>query len=192
MIYNTKLIFYYVNDDYIEYLINEIDDKVSYNKADSQQRPYVGFILTIEGISYLVPLSSKIRKSNDITSVIPNIFTESQMKEKDFDTKYPKYIATIKFNCMIPVCDKLIKKINLSEFNFTEEDINYKNLLSKEIIYCNDNKEKIFKNASKTYEMFQKNKPYKADLIKCCFNFPKLEQALITYIKFLNDDNQLL
>ena len=84
----------------------------------SDQRPYVGFILEIKGISYLVPLSSKLRKTNDITTLIPNIFTESQKQEEDFETKYPKFIATIKFNCMVPICGKLIKKIDLSELMF--------------------------------------------------------------------------
>ena len=150
-----KLTFYNVNDDYIKYL-RKFDSKVLYNKPDNQRRHYVGFVLKINDISYLVPLSSKIRKKNDVTTIIPNIFTEKQKLEADFDTKYPKYIASIKFNNMIPVYDKVIEKIDLSELAETEDGLNYNNLLGKEIIYCNENKDNIIKKANKTYEMCKK------------------------------------
>lgn len=177
-----NFIFYNVDDDYINYLRKEIEPKVLYNKSDLNKRPYVGFVLEINGYSYLVPLSSQIRKTNDITTVIPNTFTESQKKEPNYEDTYGKYIATIKFNCMIPVSSEVIKKINLDDLTSSKDDIDYKNLLTKEISYCNDNRDKIRKKAFKTYNMFIDNKPYKASLIEACCNFPKLETAITNYL----------
>lgn len=175
-----KLTFFTVNDDYIDYL-REKDNKVLFNKPDNERRPYVGFVLDINNSSYLVPLTSKVRPTNKITTRIPNTFTQKQMSEPDFDTKYPKYVGSIKFNCMIPVFDEVITKIDLDKLSETEEGRKYTDLLNKEIVFCNNNKDSIVSKALKTYEMCEKNKKYEAKLIEACCDFKLLEAASMSY-----------
>lgn len=50
-----KFQFYHINEHYISYL-HSIDTRVQYNKG--QRRPYVGIVLSINGIDYYVPLES--------------------------------------------------------------------------------------------------------------------------------------
>ena len=179
---SKKLTFFTVKDDYIQYL-REKDNRVLYNKPDNRRRPYVGFVLEINNSSYLVPLTSKVRSTNKITTKIPNTFTKKQMSEPDFETKYPKFIGSIKFNCMIPVFDEVIDKINLDKLSTTTDGDKYKDLLIKEILFCNNNKDNIINKAQKTYEMCEKKKPYEAKLIEACCDFKLLEQECKLYAK---------
>lgn len=138
------LTFYNVDDDYIDYL-TYYEPKVLFNKPDKRTRPYIGFVVNINNNDFIVPLSSQIRKSNQVTTVIPNTFTEAQKLENLKNKKYPDFIATIKFNCMIPVLPQVITKIDIDSLSKNKDDENYKNLLIKEIIFCSDNKDKIIK-----------------------------------------------
>lgn len=174
---NDKLVFYNVSDDYIEYLRN-IDDKVMYNKPEKHQRPYVGFLLMLNDMRYLVPLSSQIRKSNDVTIVIPDRVTETQKINNQANNIQDK-IAVIKFNCMIPILEDVIKKIDLDKME--NEDSEYRDLLVKEILFCSENKDRIIGRAKKAYDIFKKNKPYMKDIIDSCVDFPKLENAMSNY-----------
>lgn len=175
-----KLTFFTVDDDYIEYL-REKDNHVLFNKPQNERRPYVGFVLNINNSTYLVPLTSKVRPTNKITTRIPNTFSKKQMSEPDFNTKYPKYLGSIKFNCMIPVFDEVVTKINLDELSKTEEGKKYTDLLNKEIIFCNNNKDNIVAKALKTYQMCEANKKHEVKLIEACCNFKILETASIEY-----------
>ncbi len=178
---SEKLIFYNVSDDYINYLRKYGDEKVLFNKPEDRTRPYVGFVLKINDMDYLVPLSSKIRKTNEVTTVIPNTFTETQKIQNEKEKKFPDKIATIKFNCMIPIFPDVIKKIDLEEIAKDEDGENYKNLLIKEIIFCSDNRDKIIKKAEKTYKIFNENKPYMRGIVESCCNFKVLEQKCKEY-----------
>lgn len=50
-----KFQFYHVEDKYIRYL-HSIESRVQFNKG--QRRPYVGIVLSINGVDYYVPLES--------------------------------------------------------------------------------------------------------------------------------------
>lgn len=61
-----KFQFYHINEHYISYL-HSIDTRVQYNKG--QRRPYVGIVLSINGIDYYVPLAT-VYKGNIIKNLI--------------------------------------------------------------------------------------------------------------------------
>lgn len=182
---SESLIFYNVSDSYIEYLLKNGDKKVLFNKPENRTRPYVGFVHKIEGVDYLVPLSSQIRKTNAVTTVIPNTFTEAQKLENEKEKKYPEIIATIKFNCMIPVFPDVIEKIDLDKLSKDKEGQDYKNLLLKEIRFCSDkeNKDRIIKKAEKTYKICKENKSYMKEIIESCCDFDLLRETMHDYIK---------
>lgn len=50
-----KFQFYHINEHYISYLHN-VDNRVQYNKG--QRRPYIGIVLSLNGVDYYVPLES--------------------------------------------------------------------------------------------------------------------------------------
>lgn len=175
---NEKLEFYHIDTDYINYLIT-IDGKVSFNKQDLHTRPYVGFVLVINNVNYVVPLSSKIRKTNDVTTVIPNELTKEQKEANIF----PDKIATIKFNCMIPIYQDVVEKIDLDKIvGEGKKGQDYVNLLNKEILFCSKNREKLIKKAEKTYKIYKENKPYMKKIIESCVNFDLLQDKMGEYV----------
>ena len=92
---------------------------------------------------------------------------------------------------MIPISSEVIKKINLDNLTSSKDDIDYKNLLTKEISFCNKNKDKIRKKAFKTYNMVMDNKPYYSNYIEACCNFTKLQIGLTNYLNSL-ESNQAI
>ena len=93
---------------------------------------------------------------------------------------------------MIPVFDEVVTKINLDELSKTEEGKKYTDLLNKEIIFCNNNKDNIVAKALKTYQMCEANKKHEVKLIEACCNFKILETASIGYKSNIDDFNYLI
>lgn len=62
MMMNDKLKLYRVTDHYLDFL-REVEPKIPKNKDNGKDRPFVGIILSINGVKYIAPLSSQIRKS---------------------------------------------------------------------------------------------------------------------------------
>lgn len=125
--------FYYVDSSYVSYL-RKIDSKVLDNSDFYFQRPYVGIIVNIDGIKFLVPLSSPRGR-----------FTKNKPQyHKVMDGT--NLIAVLKFNNMIPVLDSLIQEIIFN--NVTDQ--NYKNLLLKEYQFISTNKT-VIKNKATNY-----------------------------------------
>lgn len=69
----------------------------------------------------------------------------------------------------------------LSQKDFSKEDEKYRNLLRKELRYCNKNREKIKKLANEVYKLGLKEETRKK--FNIC-NFKKLEE---TYFRYIND-----
>lgn len=180
----SNFTFYNVKDEYINYL-REIESRVMLNKLELHCRPYVGFVLNVNEKDYLVPLSSQILKTNKVTMVIPNTFTQVQIANLELMSELPEKISTIKFNNMIPVYPGVIEKINISKLNQTPRDLQYKDLLLKKILFCNDseNKNRIIKKANETYAIKTNPKPkaYLKEIIDSCCDFKKLEDQMDRY-----------
>lgn len=189
---SENLIFYHVSDAYIEYLRFFVDSKVLFNKSENNARPYVGFVIEINDINYLVPLSSKIRKSNEVTTVIPNTFTEAQKLKNAQDKKFSEQIATIKFNSMIPVFSDVIEIIDLDKLPKNRDGENYKNLLIKEMLFCSENRDKIIKKAQKTYSIYISKKHYMKEIIESCCNFDLLREKMQVYKDTIQIEKEML
>ena len=93
-----KFQFYHINEHYISYL-HSIDTRVQYNKG--QRRPYVGIVLSINGIDYYVPLESP--KPNHV-----NIKGGGPVMKLD-DGR----LGLMGFNNMIPVIPSCLIKFDI-------------------------------------------------------------------------------
>lgn len=63
---NNKLKLYRVTNHYLNFL-REIEPKIPMNKDNGKDRPFVGIVLSVNGIKYIAPLSSKLGKAKLIS-----------------------------------------------------------------------------------------------------------------------------
>ena len=153
---------YKVSDHYIKYLHNK-DSKVQYNK--NAKRPYVGVVFSFAGYRYFVPMESP--------------------KPNHANIKNGKHIFRIKsgeygilgFNNMIPVHKDALIKFDIN----TEADEKYRNLLQRQISFCNKKKADILNHAQMTYYEVTSKKTEFYTRISC--DFKALERACKSYIK---------
>ena len=125
-----KFQFYHINEHYVSYL-HSIDNRVQYNKG--QRRPYVGVVLSINGVDYYVPLESP--KDNHA-----NIKGGGPVMKLDEGR-----LGVMGFNNMIPVLDSCLIKFDIQAVR----DTKYKMLLLNQLEYCNKNRDLILqKNSS--------------------------------------------
>ena len=156
------LYFYDVNTDYVDYL-RTVDSRVPQILYGNNNKFVCGVVLTINSFKYYVPVSHNVNS-------YPTSFV---IKDKD-----GKAISTLRFNYMFPAKDFTIQVKNFALER--QKDINYYNLLLKELRYCRVNQDKIMSLANKVYrkslsglEWFQ----------KICCDFKKLELACSNYVK---------
>lgn len=159
MTMNDRLRLYRVTDHYLDFL-REVEPKIPANKDNGKDRPFVGIVLSINGVKYIAPLSSKIRNS------------QSDFKVKSGDEQK----ATIRLAYMFPIVDEA-----LIEIDYTEEskiDLKYTALLIKEDLYINQHKARIHEIATKTYtNTIAKRFGFE----NFCCDFVKLEERYKTY-----------
>lgn len=153
---------YEISNDYVDFL-STYDNKVQRNEVSGFKRKYIGFIVLVDNMKYLLPLSSAKQGSDFIVIgkdkygfdfhkllrkrvSVPLIY----ITEKDAEGNL-YVLSKIKINSMIPVFDgssKFVTKVNISD----EANTNYKNLLHKELNFVRANEEKIIKNAKILYQ----------------------------------------
>ena len=151
---------YRVNDNYLNYLRN-VDCRVPQIKPGNV-RPFVGVVLSINGISYFAPLSSQ-KKNN----------------RPDFKVSQGgKQIATVRTAFMLPIPECAITEIDLASER--SKDPKYTSLLINEINFIKqaENKAKLLGIALKTYE-YAMTKRFGYD--RFCIDFLKLEEAMRSY-----------
>ena len=181
----NKLRLYNVEDDYIEYLRNNIDKRVFSNKEEevakgqAKERKYLGVVLNIKDFKYFVPLSSpkqdtdyieiggikKIRKS-----IVPIMRIVVKNSVGDDELK-----GTLKFSNMIPVPECALIKYDVNY----EVDENYKILVIKELSFIFSKVNAIIKNAHVIYT--QKIKKEQINYLYNTVDFLKLEKACKAY-----------
>ena len=105
--------FYYVEDDYIKYL-RQYDQKVADNKHET--RPYVGIVLTVNGIEYFAPFTSPKQKHL------------SMKNDVDFRKINGGKLGAINLNNMIPVVPSALIKITISAI----ADVKYRRLMQNQ------------------------------------------------------------
>ena len=158
--------FYEVDSEYIKYLKENGDDKIPNIEYKKHKKFFCGIVLTINNFNYFAPVSSYNKK----------VHTSFLIMDKDKETKKLKPISSLRFSFMFPCPIEY-----LSQKDFSKEDEKYRNLLRKELRYCNKNIEKIKKLANEVYKLGLKEETRKK--FNIC-NFKKLEE---TYFRYIND-----
>lgn len=122
---------YIIDDEYIDYL-SQYDNLIALNK--SKARPYVGIVLNINNISYFAPLYSPKKQHNTYKE------NPSFIKIKNGE------LGIIRFSTMIPVPENCIHLLNINA-----QEQKYRKLLNKQVLFINENEEKIQHKALVTY-----------------------------------------
>ena len=158
---NIKL--YEVNPKYIDYL-TAFAPHLFHNKAPGQsnERKYIGVILSVNGMDYFAPLSSFKPK-------------HAKMPEAVDFIKIKNY-AVININNMFPVPEGLVCYVDISK----ERNAKYKSLLLAEYRAIKAIQEKIRKNAKIVYTHKIENGNATA-LARRCNDFLLLEDACKKY-----------
>lgn len=148
---------YHVTEKYINYLQIR-DSRVPHNKG--QRRPYVGVVLYVGSYKYFVPMESPKPNHKNIKSGV-------HIMRIDGGT-----LGLLGFNNMIPVPD-----VALIEFDVDSDtnDVNYAELLKRQVSFINRTKSDVLDHASKTY--YRAVSGRNAFLSSICCNFKKLERA---------------
>lgn len=173
--------FYHPNKEYLDYLRKKADYRIMNTEGYHHPKFVFGILFEIFGYQYYVPVSSVkenyLEKDGTLKAkykkfCIPIIGTD---KKKDGVTEN-KILGFLRFNYMFP-----IPKEEITELNFDEiKDLNYKNLLQKEYLFCKTNFELIQKKAESVYEIGKNPKHF---LNSVCCNFPLIETEYINWIK---------
>ena len=160
-----KVNFYNVDKQYIEFLKDfEIQHRgftcvpnIQYTNND---KFVYGTVLEIGNIKYYVPVSSKTKgKEDDIL-----------IKDKNNDVK-----GSLRFAFMIPIPNSCVSTLIIDDI----KDENRKIRISKELAFCRRSKDKIEKQAEKTYHRIVDKVNDK--LVHNSCDFKLLEQAYIKY-----------
>lgn len=162
-----KVDFYYIDKEYIEFLKDyEIKNRkftcVPNIEYANRDKFVYGTVLEIDKIKYYVPVSSKTKGKEDDLLIC----------DKNNVIK-----GSLRFAYMIPVPNSCISNLRIDDIL----EPNRKILISKELAFCRRNKDKINKQALKTYNRIV-NK-VNEHLVNNSCDFKLLEQAYIEYCK---------
>lgn len=169
-----ELNFYNVDTDYIDYL-KKYEEKYrgftrvpNVNYHSGNNKFFYGAVLTVNDIDYFVPVSSNTKvKQDDILIVVK-------------DKKNPNY-GTLRFAYMLPIpknCIHLLIRDDLND-QFRAERIR------KELAFCRKNRNKILRQAKRTYDRIVGNVSEVLCHNSC--DFKLLEKA---YSEYLNEHSK--
>mgnify|MGYP004468576855 FL=1 len=166
-----RLKIYHIDMKYIRDLSNKDDNVMSVSpQVNKETRPFVGIVVICNSQKYCIPLSSPKPKHYKMKN------------DKDFSKIYDKkqkLIGVLNFNAMIPVDDSVINivdiRVNLRD---SQSDKYYKELLSDQLDWCNNNHEEIEKKANKLYRLITQSPEKSINLTRRCCDFKKLEAVL--------------
>ena len=162
-----KIQFYCVSDEYIDFIKQYEKNKRGFTcvpnlKYANKDKFIYGSVLTVNGIPYFVPVSSKSNKNQQYNLNIK------------IDKVMIPFTGSLRFQYMIPVPNSCLINLKKNE-HFQNADSLYKALVSKELAFCRRNKDKIEKMAQKTYDDFCNKKVGKLENNFC--DFKLLEEA---------------
>lgn len=160
-----NLYLYEVEHNYLRFLHN-IDSRVS---VKYNNRPFVGIVTMINGLNYLIPLTSQTTKKREEkgkkkrSSKVTTFVRDSKGEE----------IANILHNNMIPIKEEWCNKLNIN----AEEDTYEAN----EIRFIRKNRERIIAKAQKIHDKRIEGNDRFLNYI-CC-DFELLEDNYTKYIE---------
>jgi len=144
-----------VDEDYVNYL-RQFDNKVPYVTYGANDKFVCGAVLSINGVNYFAPISSKTKKTQ----------VSTRITDKDGRT-----LSTIKYNYMFPAPEYVLEEISIADIRRT--DPSYANLLQKEYEFCRANEQKLLIKAQKVYNIGLNSKHV---LNPTCCDFQLLEE----------------
>ncbi len=184
MINNFKI--YSISDRYIEFLRDRMPNVYS-NKENrrTHTRKYIGVALRIGKFCYYIPMSSPKESDYQVAgqdkvikkSIVPimRIVVKNSQGVKELK-------GTLRISHMIPVPESELELYDLE----AETDLQYKDLVQKEIIFIRKNKEKIENNAKLIYKQKQ-NGDTTAGYVKFALDYKELEQMCEEFHKKVRD-----
>ena len=177
-----ELHLYTVDMKYIRNLASVDDHVLSVSpQVGKSIRPFLGIVVLVNGCKYCIPLSSPKEKYHSKTQ--PDFIKIVDERKKDKNGA-PKLLGVLNINNMIPVDEKLLKKINLkTNPSDTFELKHRKGLLVDEIRWCRDNCDLISRKTQRIYDLVTQTPEKNLRVVKRCCDFKKLEKALDKYIK---------
>lgn len=167
-----EMYFYYIDKDYINYLKKYEKERRSFTCVPNAgywntNKFTFGAVLEMNGLKYFVPVSSYEKKQQDLILI-------TDKKSKD-NSKRNKVLGSLRFPYMIPAPKECIIKLEINKMHTPNSRIH----VAKELAFCRRNRDKIQKQAQKTYNrVIAKAIP---DLIKNSCDFLILEEACISY-----------
>lgn len=159
----SELMLYKIDPMYLKYM-HKIDYRVS---LKHNNRPFVGIITMINGIKYVLPLTSQTtqERKEKGKSKRSSLITTFVRDENGIE------ISSILHNNMFPVKDGVYTKIDINP------SINIYETL--EIRYIRKNSQSIIEKAHRTYvNRINKKNPF---FSKACCDFEKLEKHYLDY-----------
>lgn len=184
---NNEIRFYTVNYDYLEYL-HSVDSEVQFsNEYNSSEhpKPFLGILIFINDIKYLIPLSSakpKHARLNFENTGIGHLLIREEIdildhcdsdwivKEIPGDEEKKYHILSIlEIKKMIPLKDGFYEEMDFERI----EDDEYVDLLKKEYLFCRSKKDLIIDKAEKLYN----NQINQNSFVRFSCDFKKLEEA---------------
>ena len=164
-----NIYFYYINSSYIDYLKEFEKRNNNYTcipniEYKTTNKFMFGSVLDIDGLNYFVPVSSYNKPKEDVILI-------RDKKEKS------KILGSLRFAYMIPVPAKCLIKLDISKISNEYSKVH----ISKELAFCRRERDKIFKQAQKTYyRVVNKANP---QLVKNSCDFKLLEEAYKCYCR---------
>ena len=152
----ARLSFYVVDGEYCDYL-RKSDPCVPYNTDKKANRPFVGILLEVDDMHYYAPLSSPKAKHLAMKNQVDFIKIE--------EGKY----GVINLNNMIPIHINSLTAVNLVVRPAdSEEEANYKALLSNQLTWCNAHRGEILSKAHRLYNIVTSGRAYPSLAARCC------------------------
>ena len=153
--------------EYRKYIQN-IEKKIKCSTEEKDNRKFLGVVLSINGLDYVVSLSSPKEKHFKMKNSID--FLKINYKDQ--------LIGVLNFNNMFPVPKGFYTILNINDVS----DTKYRDLLKNELSWCNEiTKKKIYKNAEKLHKNITLKKEKSVFWNRCC-NFSLLEEKALEFV----------
>ena len=162
-----ELYFYHIHNDYINFLKKFEREQtghtcvpnIQYKTADKFM---FGAVMKINDMDYFVPVSSYNKNKEDV------ILIRDKKNKSDI-------LGSLRFAYMIPVPHSCLIKLDINAIANEYSRVH----ISKELAFCRRERDKIFKQAQKTY--YRVINKVNEQLIKNSCDFKLLEKAYIEY-----------
>ena len=167
-----EMYFYYVDSRYIDYLKKYEKDRRSFTCVPNSSywntnKFTFGSVLEINDIQYYVPVSSYDKKQQDVI-----LITDKNSRYKSLNNKV---LGSLRFAFMIPVPKDCLTKLDINKMPTDNSRIH----VAKELAFCRRNRDRIQKQAQKTYKRVVGK--VDSELIKNSCDFKMLEEACKQY-----------